>query len=234
MAGSIAPNLITDNLVLYLDAANTRSYISGSTIWNDLTVNNNIGTLTNTPTFNSTNGGCILFDGVDDVVNVTNSLLFGNATNLSISIWFNFSSLSANTFSLIHKGRQDPPRNYWWLAYYGNLSPPRFLWETGDGAGNLNQLPYIFTPSINTWYNIVGTFEPNLSKIYLNGLQVASATTTVASIAANDPTIGTQIGGYRSLAYWFPGKLNQLLIYRKTLSDAEVLQNYNATKGRYL
>jgi hypothetical protein len=226
-------NIVKDGLVLDLDAAKLQSYPRTGTLWNDISGFQNNGTLTNGPTFNSANGGSIVFDGIDDWVNVTNSLLFANTTNLTVSIWFNVSSVLTSTTSLIHKGRQEPPRNYWWLAYYGNLSPPRFLWETGDGAGNLNQLPYVFTPSISTWYNVVGTFEPNLSKIYLNGLEVASATTTVASVAANDG-IGTYIGTYRSLAYFFPGKLNGALIYRKTLSATEVLQNYNATKGRYL
>lgn len=226
-------NIVTDNLVLYLDAANTRSYPGTGTIWSDLSIGGNTGTLTNGPTFDSSNGGSIVFDGVNDWVNVTNSLLFANATNLSVSIWFNFSTISANTFSLIHKGRQEAPRNYWWLAYtYISPANRRFNWETGDGAGNLNQIAYSFLPSVNTWYNIVGTFQPNLSKIYLNGLEVASASTTVASIAANDG-IGTYIGTYRNLGYFFPGKLNGALIYRKTLSASEVLQNFNATRSRF-
>ena len=238
MAGRISyyGNIIKDGLVLDLDAAKLQSYPRTGTLWNDVSGFQNNGTLTNGPTFSSDNGGSIVFDGVDDWVNVTNSLLFANTTNLTVSIWFNFSSLPINTLSLIHKGRQDAPRNYWWLNYNytATVSNRRLTWETGDGAGNLNQLSYTsWTPNLNTWYNVVGTFEPNLSKLYLDGTLVASASTTVASVAANDG-IGTYIGTYRNLAYWFPGKLNGALIYRKTLSAAEVLQNYNATKGRYL
>ena len=63
MAFHYSPNIVSDKLVLYLDVANTRSYVSGSTIWNDLTPDLNNGTLINGPTFNSANGGSLVFNG---------------------------------------------------------------------------------------------------------------------------------------------------------------------------
>jgi hypothetical protein len=70
MAGTVAPNIVTDGLVLYLDAANVKSYVSGSTTWVDIAAGNNV-TLTNGPTFNSGNNGSIVFDGTNDYVQVT-------------------------------------------------------------------------------------------------------------------------------------------------------------------
>jgi hypothetical protein len=74
MAGTVAPNIVTDGLAFYLDAANTKSYVSGSTTWTDI-ANLTNGTLTNGPTFNSANGGSIVFDGVDDYAVWTNNPL---------------------------------------------------------------------------------------------------------------------------------------------------------------
>jgi hypothetical protein len=238
MAGRISyyGNIIKDGLVLDLDAGKLQSYQRTGTLWNDISGFQNNGTLTNGPIFNNTNGGSILFDGTNQHISVTNSLLFANTTNLSVSIWFNFSSLPINDFSFINKGRQELPRNYWWL-YYRNLGTPglnRFIWEVGDGLGTRTSTSYFWTATANTWFNVVSTFDPTSSKIYLNGAEVASTPSTIASIAANDSLIGTNIAGYRGSLYFFPGKLNQALIYRKTLSATEVLQNYNATKGRYL
>ena len=65
------PNIVTDGLVLVLDAANPTSYISGSTTWRDLSGNNNSGSLVNGPTFNSVNGGSIVFDGSNDYVEIS-------------------------------------------------------------------------------------------------------------------------------------------------------------------
>ena len=59
-------NIVTNGLVLALDAANRRSYISGSFVWNDISGNRNSGSLINGPTFDSANGGSIVFDGTND------------------------------------------------------------------------------------------------------------------------------------------------------------------------
>ena len=77
-------NIVTNGLVLYLDAANYLSYTSGSTTWRDLSSSNNSGTLTNGPTFSSANGGSIVFDGVDDISIHPSSLYVDNFT---LSAW---------------------------------------------------------------------------------------------------------------------------------------------------
>ena len=63
------PRIVTDGLVLLLDAGNTKSYPGTGTTWTDISRNGNNGTLTNGPTFDSANGGSLVFDGVDDYVN---------------------------------------------------------------------------------------------------------------------------------------------------------------------
>lgn len=88
MSFNYSPKIVTDGLVLYLDAANTKSYVSGSTIWNDLSRNNFNGSLINTPTFNSQNSGSILFDGVDEYVNL-GVVDIGITRDFTISFWAN-------------------------------------------------------------------------------------------------------------------------------------------------
>ncbi len=77
MAGSSGPDLITNGLVLALDAADKNSYLGSGTSWYDLSGNGNTGALTNSPTFNSSNGGSIAFDGTNQcvVVNSNASIL---------------------------------------------------------------------------------------------------------------------------------------------------------------
>ena len=91
MSGNIAPNTITDNLVLYLDAANNKSYVSGSTSWLDLTPNqSNSGSLTNGPIFNTGSGGNIVFDGTNDyavITDTTPSWLLGDPS-FTVCGWF--------------------------------------------------------------------------------------------------------------------------------------------------
>ena len=84
MAFNFSPKVVTDGLVLYLDAANPKSIVSGSTIWTDLSRGGNNGTLIGGPTFNSGNGGSIVFDGSNDYVSVSNNSVFNNLYNYSI------------------------------------------------------------------------------------------------------------------------------------------------------
>ena len=67
------PEVVEDGLVLALDAGNTKSYPGSGTTWTDLSGNGNNGTLTNGPTYSSSNGGSIVFDGVNDFVDISNS-----------------------------------------------------------------------------------------------------------------------------------------------------------------
>ena len=76
MALSHSPLIVTDGLVLCLDAANKKSYSGSGTTWTDRSGNGNNGTLVNGPTFDSGNGGSIDFDGVDDNVNLGNDSSF--------------------------------------------------------------------------------------------------------------------------------------------------------------
>ena len=86
MAFSFSPKIVTDGLVLYLDAANPKSYVSGSTTWRDISRGGNNGTLVNGPTFDSGNGGNIVFDGVDDYSRIEFNTLFNGSSSDSFSI----------------------------------------------------------------------------------------------------------------------------------------------------
>ena len=87
MAFNYSPKITTDGLVLYLDATNNRSYPGSGTSWTDLSRGGNNGTLTNGPTFNSTNSGNIVFDGADDY------LITPSITNFrTISLWIKTSN----------------------------------------------------------------------------------------------------------------------------------------------
>lgn len=82
--------IVTDGLVLALDAADTNSYTSGSTTWRDMSGNGNNSTLTNGPTFDSGNGGSIVFDRVDDYANFYAPNL---TTTTTVEMWTKIDTL---------------------------------------------------------------------------------------------------------------------------------------------
>ena len=86
MSGNVAPNVVTNGLVVCLDGANLYSYPSSGTLWSDLTGNRNNFTLINGPTYDTSNGGSILFDGVNDYANITyNPTLFTSKLGLNVA-----------------------------------------------------------------------------------------------------------------------------------------------------
>ena len=210
------PKIVNDGLVLYLDANAPNSYSPyfTPTTWKDLSGNNNSGSLINGPTFSSATGGGIVFDGVDDYVGVgkVNAM-----SSFTLSFWFNITSfLGESRFLYISNNSQSPgfrPENgsnklVWWD---GNITPGVY------GVGTT-------TLQTNTIYNAtyVRNNTTGIKTIYLN-----------AQIEFTGAAINTFQNVDFSQGIGFNGKIFSTLIYNKALTSDEILQNYNATKGRY-
>ena len=231
MSTNYNPRIVTDSLTVALDAANSRSYSGTGTTWSDLSGNGNTGTLTNGPTYNSANGGSIVFDGLNDAV------LLGSLGSFysqgTISFWMNSTAAEnyRNPFTTKYNGVNAGIR----FEQYSNVSPyGGFTAVVGnDGGSGLQIIDYspnaILTENI--WYNVVFVWSTvaNTAIGYLNGTQKFN--TTHASWPTTLPAVA--IGnGYNSSRY-YKGSFSNLLMYNKGLSAAEVAQNFNATRGRY-
>jgi hypothetical protein len=225
------PNIVTNGLVLALDAANTKSYPGSGTTWYDVSGNGNISTLTNGPTFNSGDGGSIVFDGVDDYVGVTNgytSVMKGN-DYWTVSLWFRANNLSNNPV-LISPGAGQ--LNYFDL--FLEVGPNSVFFSAGGGSG-ANLLQNTSTPLVNnTIYNInyIKT-GPTTGKVYVNGNEISL--TTIGSGLGTMPNSNAdfRIGGFKEGSYYLNGNIYNVSMYNRSLSPTEVLQNYNATKTRF-
>ena len=237
MAFNFSPKIVTDGLVLCLDAANTKSIVSGSTIWNDLSRGGNNGTLISGVTFNSGNGGSVGFDGVDDYVNIINPSVL-QSQNFSISVWINPSTATNVITSLIDYDHASTLRQGWVIQSQDATTNRYYYFVYWDGT---NFQPSAGAPGMGIqttnfiWQNL--TYIKNGTSVvgYLNGVQLYTATTSNATISYlpnRNLTIGKVISttvGNRS----YNGKVSTTQIYNRALSAAEVLQNYNATKTRF-
>jgi len=226
------PPIVTNGLVLYLDAANPQSYMSGSTLWRDISGNNNSGSLINGPTFNSDGGGSILFDGVNDYVESTPI----QPTFFTLSCWFRATGVpSTNDTSggvLIASNPQLISSAVQYFLSYSWLNQ-RIVGLVQSGAST------IVTPNNsvlrNQIYNIVLTYNGSNISIYINGtLSVLNAYSTTP-IYPTTGNINTQIGrwGYPGFTRHFNGNIYNTSIYNRALSQSEITQNYNATKARF-
>ena len=228
------PSIVTDGLVFNLDAGYIPSYPRSGTNWTDLSGNGYDGTLLNGPTFDSGNGGSIMFDGTDAYVRGSSDYSINSTQPFTMEFWANLSAYSpgfpclfqikTNTsFGFIVMVTQS-------ISYSGINFGSSNSWVRLRNNGN--QL------STNIWYNIVITYNGNGNgtssnyKMYLNTIQqtLVGSATYVALTQVNN--IGTILNGSRGSDDW-NGRISIVRLYNRELSSTEVLQNYNVNKSRY-
>jgi len=232
MAFGNGPRIVTDGLVLSLDAADRNSYVSGSTTWRDLTANNFTGSLINGPTYSSDNGGSIVFDGSNDYVNCGGTVKPTTAITVSTWIYFNSSFGADNRYLVDWHSLSAQDR---WIFYTTGTNQITWYLKTVNQAEGSTAA---YTVTINTWINLCGTYDSTISggtnaqKFYVNGQLFASANRINALNAGTD-IYTVKLGSQTSAGGYLNGRISNVQIYNRALSAQEVLQNYNATKTRF-
>ena len=216
--------LVTDGLVLNLDAADPRSYPGSGSTWTDLSGRGYTGTLVNA-TYSNANGGNIVFNGTNSKVTFpsTNIPINGVAT---ISLWFK------STSGTVYQNMFDTPDNSSgvWITLNGGSVQPGLITAGWSTLSNYLTASY----SANTWYNLVLVGDNNVgASLYLNGTLVASNTikNVPSIIDLNTSRLGNVDGDRAS--EWFSGNISNFSVYNRALSAAEIAQNYDALKVRY-
>jgi hypothetical protein len=216
--------IILDGLVVNIDASQLRSYPGSGPTWSDLSGRNNNWTLNNNPAFSTANGGYFTMDNVDDYVSLAyNSSIPTGATTRTLMIWFytTVTSWGRDVNNLFYSGGNGTRASF---AVDMDTYPVMQVWTSGDDID-------VSTPFAQTgWANICVTYNGSTTiLIYCNG--VLYGTKTLAG-TLNTGT-GTLYFGSFGAGSYFDGRISQLLMYDKTLTASEVLQNYNVTKTRF-
>lgn len=228
MGISAGPDIITNGLVLELDAGDRNSYPGTGTTWRDLSGNSNNGTLTNGPTFNTGSLGNIVFDGVDDYAGCGTFTGLGSSSR-TIEIWCQVLALSPSgnrrVFTLsADEAINDTP------AYTIGFSTTTASLGWGFGGPPYNGYVSNQSFALSTWMCLVGSINVNTMTAYKDNVLVNTVTNT-GTVGANP--IG-QVARYNA-AYGQYGnvRIGNIRVYNRALSAAEVSQNYTAMKTRF-
>jgi len=232
------PRLVTDNLVLCLDAADRNSYPGSGTTWTDLSGRGNTGTLVNGVGYSGDNLGSLVFDGVNDYVSVpsTNGLYLAGTSSVTVSCWARSNNLTNKLQNLVmwedlaNSDNVEPIR----LVINSNNDNPQFGVVNNSGTGTTAE--GIITTLQSTYYNLVGTYNGSTVSIYVNG-----SLSNQGSLTGNFriPTSGTSAkwiigrGEVNRNDRLLNGNISQVSIYNRALTSAEISQNYRATKSRF-
>ena len=228
MAISYNPSSVTSGLVLCLDAANTKSYPGSGTTWTDLSGLGNNGTLVNGVGYSGDNLGSLNFDGVNDYVGTDYTATFQDftlcafvkANNPGGKFWENIVD------------NHDIDSSDWCRITFKGGKPSLEI----DANSVRSSVTSSQSASSNQWYNIIGVRNGTTGYLYINGVldkqnsvtgNVISADTDSQFVVGNISIPSTPIEGWN-------GNIAQVSIYNRALTAAEIQQNYNALKSRYI
>jgi hypothetical protein len=212
--------IVTDGLVLALDAADKNSYPGSGTTLYDVSGNGNHGTLYNGVGFSNANGGVLTFDGVDDYVQSLTPNL--SATNYTVIGAARYSNATPNTRGRMINGGSTPSN--WLLGHWENSVASYYAdgWVTSAGAGGSDTNWRIYTGT--------GDISGDSYNFYINNI----LNTGPSSGGVAGP-VGISIGAqtYSGVSEYSTGHFSFVLVYNRVLTPAEILQNYNAKKSRF-
>jgi hypothetical protein len=221
MAFGNGPKIVTDVLTFVVDAADKNSYPGSGTTWVDLSRSGRNGTLTNGPTFDSANGGSIVFDGVDDYVSCDDIA----TAYLTLSVWVYKTSTTTN------QGICGRNSNSYTITQINNT-----LQVYASTAGTFSDTGYVIP--LNEWINIVFTYSgtglSDSQTVYINGTNIFSSAAGSGALPTGRVRGGFfAIGLYTTNSSYWGGRISQVQVYGRALSASEVTQNYNAQKSRF-
>lgn len=232
------PDIVTNNLVFCIDSFNNKSYPQSGTVISDLSGYNSHMSMINGVIISN---GNMVFDGTNDYVTTTaGQAYYQYATNLTACAWFKRNGNIAGgagggqSTQNVDNWSTHPATNVW--LFHGN-SNNTITFYVNAVNGSSYYFRGISTPVVNDniWYFICGTCSTSSTKIYVNGIQTGTTTgINIGSIVSNSNSV-VQYGKDPRYAAsrFFNGSVGPCYVYNRELSASEILNNYNATKGRF-
>ena len=221
-------SVVTNGLVLHLDAANVKSYPGSGTAVNDISLSGNNGMLVNGA---SISNSAFQFDGSNDYIDCGPASQIGSSlTGLTVSFWVRPTSKA--TKILVENGNDYLTNTF----YFAQENADYFTFEicgySGGAREDLVYANYIY--QINTWYYLTGVWSANNRvELYSNGVLSSGTRGGVVRDSVINGNSNLWIGRRPGGTYPFSGSMGAVKIYNRALSAAEIKQNFEALRGRY-
>ena len=216
--------IVTDGLVLNLDAGDYASYPRSGTTWYDLSGGGNNGTLTNGPTYDSANKGSIVFDGANDYITIPQETGEFSNSSMTVEFWIKPHTIAVGG-NVITMDR---------TTFDGNTGIEIFFLGGQNGiisvrGSGATRIDSTGTATLNEWNFVSVVYSGTTAYIYINGVFDSSG--SVQSV--NTTNYDFHIGIFPTLGYYYDGNIATFSIYNRALSSTEITQNFNALRGRY-
>jgi hypothetical protein len=234
MSFTTGPNLVRDGLVLYWDAANTKSYPGSGSTWSEITDITYTGILTNSPSFSTAAKGSINFDGVNDYIATNYTSPFGTS-NLTIGIWFKYTSSQLAALFSKRIGTPSFEQLSIFIAgdSFGNSAGTRIVINDFNNPASRNA---ITSGSYNDglWHYLVLVRGTSDNKVYIEASLVDTTIASVPNLSSSSKLFFGVFGENQSiLGNYFNGSMSIIQVYNRALTSDEVTKNWTATKARF-
>jgi hypothetical protein len=230
MALAHSPKIVTNGLVLCLDAANQKSYPGTGTTWTDLSGNGNNGTLVNGVGYNSSNLGSLSFDGVNDYVNLSSALNLSTNTGFTMCLFLQQNTTQTNSA---------------WNYFYSLNSPQIEIGAFGTSSTSFNFKDNSINSTVTSsnlvisWSYIAFGTNPTTRIPFIYTYNSSGSFFATSATAFSNTTIGferlfiTGTSGGPGGTQYYGAKCAVISAYNRALAAAEISQNFNALRGRY-
>lgn len=239
--GAAAAGIVTDGLAFYVDAGDTDSYPGSGTTWTDISTNSNNGTLTNGPTFDSGDGGSIVFDGTDDYVELgsidsSNAISLAGSTSQTWEAWFNNDGSGDAYQRIFDKSNGGNGAQGHFFSLGPSATDGRIYCRLAGNSSDSGDGYFTGMHTAGSWTHVCITRKNDTAdtgwNFYSNGILKGSRSTI--DLAVPTTTTNARIATWNhSASREFRGKIAAVRLYNKDLSEEEVLQNYAADKARF-
>lgn len=238
-------SIVTNGLIMYVDAGNPKSYPGSGAAWNNIGAQNaaNSATLVSAPTYSSTNGGFFTFDGTTQYANfgdIFNSVFVGASAKFSVSAWVRPAVSTMTNNYIVSKWANTAGM---WILRIGDATThnrANFFWSNPGNTAYINQSATVSVTDTTKWYHITGVYDitlgaANSMKIFVDGVDVSTYNqNNVGTPTAIETTTANLIIGNRlDLTRGFNGSIANVSLYNVALNESEVQQNFIALRGRY-
>jgi hypothetical protein len=229
-------SLVTRGLVLNLDTGTNTSYAGSGTSWSDLSGNGLNATLVNGVIYSPANSGNLIFDGVNDYVQVPYTSMLAPTSQISFGGWAYLADWNVTTDIRFLSKTQGG--GYSMCLNEGTTGLSGFVGANILIGGSYRIVKYSRTLMSAGWHHLFATFDGTQFKLYIDGILVDTYThPTTASISYsfnNILAIGAEPDGTTNITgAYLPGRIAMINIYDTALTETEVIQNYDATKARF-
>lgn len=232
MAIQRGPKIVTDNLVLCLDASDKNSYPGTGTSWSNLTSNSNNATLVNGPTFNSNNKGSIIFNGINNYANFGNNNLGVDLIDKSFCLWIYLDSSFSTASGLIDKDFDNGTPNYGGWGFWIQSNRKLWWWNHAN-LDLLDDGPNVVPLTKWTFVSVTYNSTSKTANFYINAV-LNSSKTNASIVEKSSSTTNLILSATRNASGSFlNGRISNVIAYNRELTAKEILQNYNAIKDRF-